>query len=215
MKFSKIPKYVINLERRPDRLKAVWFQFLRHNMNVDVWKATDSKDLTLPLLSCKAHEYNALGIYACMLSHYNLIKHAKEYGFKHVAVFEDDVVLSDDFWDRIESIETFGDKWDMMYLGGHYDDSFKPSLVRDNIYKCRRMNGTYAYMLKNTTYDFILNELTYNYGIDQFYSDRLMRKFNVCALIPFVVDHVDGDYSDVSMAKVKYPSTHEHYKKKL
>lgn len=76
MKFSEIPKFVVNLETRPENLENI-----RKEMDYIGWEW---------------ERFNAVnrGDYmGCTLSHLEIIKIAKERGYKRVMVIEDDCVF--------------------------------------------------------------------------------------------------------------------------
>ena len=76
MKFDEIPKFVINLEKRPDRLKFIKKELEYIGWNYNVFKAHD-KDSFL----------------GCTLSHTDVIKKAKDNNWKYVMVIEDDCAI--------------------------------------------------------------------------------------------------------------------------
>lgn len=93
MKFSEIPKFVINLETRPENLENI-----RKEMDYIGWEW---------------ERFNAInrGDYmGCTLSHLEIIKIAKERGYKRVMVIEDDCIFmpyAKSFLEKIE--EQIGD----------------------------------------------------------------------------------------------------------
>ena len=95
MKFNEIPKFVINLETRPDNLELI-----KKEMDYIGWKFE------------KFNAVNRNSYMGCTLSHLEIIKIAKERGYDRVMVIEDDCVfmpyaksLLDDIEKQIEGIE--------------------------------------------------------------------------------------------------------------
>jgi len=150
-----------------------------------------------------------------MLSHINLIRHAQAQQFEYILIFEDDIIIADDFWKRMKYIENLKLDFDMFYLGGHFrnEDDIKPTKNK-YIYRCNYISGTYAYILKDTIYNFILNRCDYNYGIDEFYEKVVQKRRGVYGFIPFLVDHLGG-ISDVAQKIVDYPLAHANFKNKI
>lgn len=198
---KKLNAYCINLKQRPDRKEAVWKEFKKHNLHVDLWEATCWKDVIVPDDSIKRHEYNASGILACAMSHVALIKHAKELNLDYITIFEDDIVLSDNFAEKIQYIESVPDNWDMFYLGCH--SYVKIPTIYQDIYQVDVAAGTYGYIVKNTLYDFILDRWYYRYGIDEFYDYEVLKKSKALAIIPAIVT-TQPNYSDVAQHFVNY-----------
>jgi len=215
-KFKETRKYVINLPRRPDRLKEVMKEFHKHDIDITPWKAVDGQALEIKNMSSKADQYNAKGILGCLMSHIELIKFAKKEEMKYVVIFEDDVKLATDFEKRIKHIEENTPDFDMFYLGGHFSD-MDVDVVPTNdkyIYKAKAIAGTYAYVLRNTLYNYILSNCNYNWGMDQFYVEIIQKHFKCYAFIPFLAGHIDG-FSDVAMTNVDYKQTRKYYKDTL
>lgn len=202
MDFNKAKKYCINLPKRTDRLDKVMDMFKRHDIDVEIWKAIDGKNHKIPKDSPKINQYNKHGILGCMMSHRSLIAHAKKNNYEYIVVFEDDIILSDNFLDEVKKLEYI--YFDMFYLGGHfgsYDNDIKR--ITGQLHECIKVGGTYAYIMKNTVYDFILDNMDYRYGSDEFYGQFVQKKYKCLAIIPFLVNH-DVTYSDIALTNANY-----------
>ena len=73
MKFNELPKFVVNLETRPDRLEDIKFELDYLGWDFELFKAV-----------------NRNSYMGCTLSHLGIINIAKERGYKRVMVIEDD-----------------------------------------------------------------------------------------------------------------------------
>ncbi|KKS77415.1 MAG: hypothetical protein UV51_C0007G0013 [Candidatus Woesebacteria bacterium GW2011_GWC1_42_9] len=187
-KFSEIPKFCISIPRCTDRRAEVQKEFDKHNLSVVFYDAFDKQELVVPELSVKIHEKNANGILGCLLSHVSLIKEARRLHLPAICIFEDDVVFCDDFGERIKYIESTNIDFEIFILGGHFNsrhDNGNPTGV-DRIRRVDHSGGTYGYIITESAYDYILRNVTYNYGMDQFYSDYVYRRFRTFAFIPFL-----------------------------
>ena len=89
MNITSIPKFVVNLERRPDRLEHIQKEMDYMGWDYEVFKAVD---------------LNNHG--GCTLSHTQIIKLAKERGYDSVMVIEDDCTFLPYSKDLINKIET-------------------------------------------------------------------------------------------------------------
>ena len=89
MNINSIPKFVVNLERRPDRLEHIQKEMDYMGWEYEIFKAID---------------LNNHG--GCTLSHTNIIKIAKERGYDSVMVIEDDCTFLPYSKDLINKIET-------------------------------------------------------------------------------------------------------------
>jgi GR25 family glycosyltransferase involved in LPS biosynthesis len=95
MNITSIPKFVINLERRPDRLEHIQKEMDYMEWSYELFKAVD---------------LNNHG--GCTLSHTEIIKIAKERGYDSVMVIEDDCTFLPYSKDLINKIETESDDFD-------------------------------------------------------------------------------------------------------
>lgn len=134
--------YVINLESRPDRLQK-FYETNSHKIKlfktICKYSAIDGKTLvSTPQLQriFEGNDYNMRsGMVGCAMSHINLYIKAlgDEDGSLHL-IFEDDIVLTDNFMDKFSfvlgQLQTLD--WDMVYLGHHIkpeyidSDTFSP-----------------------------------------------------------------------------------------
>jgi GR25 family glycosyltransferase involved in LPS biosynthesis len=89
MNITSIPKFVVNLERRPDRLEHIQKEMDYIGWEYEVFKAVD---------------LNNHG--GCTLSHTEIIKIAKERGYDSVMVIEDDCTFLPYSKDLVNKIET-------------------------------------------------------------------------------------------------------------
>lgn len=191
LNFKDIPKYCISLKRSAHRRLCVKEEFEKHGMEVDFFDAVDRNDLVLPELSTKENT----GIYACMLSHLELMKMALAKGHEAICAFEDDVCLVDDFNERIKYIESLeGFDFDLFSLGGHFSTDVPGSFIGccestqwNHIFKTYAMGGSYGYIITKKVMEFCVRNLTYMYGIDQFLSDVVYKRFGCFSFVPFLV----------------------------
>src|SRR5215207_5962226 len=82
----------VNLDRRPERWRAMQTKFERHGIrSVRRFAALDGDRLDLP-----AHWVHTPGAYGCLRSHVEVVREARRLGAPSVLVFEDDVVFDDE-----------------------------------------------------------------------------------------------------------------------
>lgn len=190
--FNSIPKFCISLRRSEERRNLVSKEFKKHNLSVSFFDAVDKHELQLPELSVKISGPHmpptGSGVLACMLSHVQLLRKAKELKLPAICIFEDDVKLCDDFTDRIKYIETLQLDFDFFALGGHFSTPQENgnSTPYKNIRRFDSLGGTYAYIITEKVYDFVLRNITYNFGMDEFYSTHTYKRFKCLAFVPFL-----------------------------
>lgn len=156
--FDKI--YCLNLDRRADRWNRASVEFRRFGIKADRFSAIDGRGLAHS--STAAQEYlsdigliensKALG---CRMSHIEMIKDAKSKGYEKILIFEDDVLISDDFHKRISLVSKMD--WKIFYLGASQFD-WNRIHIKEGYYRCRKTLGTFAYALDCSVYDEILEK---------------------------------------------------------
>ncbi|KAK0421217.1 hypothetical protein QR680_015119 [Steinernema hermaphroditum] len=128
--FDKI--YLINLRRRPERLKKMSAILNLLGIEYTYWEATDGQRLDkdgyakeiriLPGYEDPYHKRTLKkGEIGCFLSHYRIWKDVVEKGYKRVLVFEDDLRFLENGTQRLletmEDIDAHQTEWDLIYLG--------------------------------------------------------------------------------------------------
>lgn len=197
LNFKDLPKFCISLKRSTDRRDLVKKEFDKAGLYVEFFDAVDRNDLILPELSDKENKSAIIpqgtGILACMLSHLELMKYARAQKMEAIVVWEDDVLLCEDFNERIKYIENLpGFDFDILSIGGHFPNGKAMEGAAHNtqwnhIYQITQLNGTYGYIITAKCMDFCIRNLHYNWGIDQFFGEVLYRRFASFAFIPFLV----------------------------
>lgn len=194
--FNSTQKFYINLDRRPDRRADMEQKFNQLGIDVQRWRAVDSREVHIPSDSAKCKFDNANAIYACALSHISLIRHAQQEKMEYVVIFEDDIEFAPNF---MEGVNKIGGYWDMFMLGGHGGERY----VRKRYFRVEHCAGTYGYIVKHTAYEYILRNWNYHYGWDEFLGDFAQIKLTVKAKIPWLVNTFPN-FSDVAGHYVEY-----------
>lgn len=179
--FDKI--YCINLSRRDDRWRMVKNEFDSKGISVDRFFGVDGKELDDIEIDIDPRRASILGILenkaalGCLLSHINLIKDAKKNGYQRILVFEDDVVLSNDFKDRISEISAID--WKLVYLGASQFD-WDNIRMANGFYKARNTLGSFAYCLDLSIYDELIELLSSKINSVDNYFSRFQIERNDC-----------------------------------
>lgn len=140
--------FCINLDRRPDRFHQAWAQFRKFGMYVRRFAAIDKTDLPENGKISKSE-------LACAMSHLGVIERCRDNGFENVLIFEDDVVLRDDWIDILTSNLPKIEDWDMLYLGGNHVGGLER--VDQDIYSLKCTYTTHAYAVNRGMYEKIIN----------------------------------------------------------
>lgn len=157
--FDKI--YCINLDRRLDRWIKTVEQFKYFNIRVERFSAIDGDVLNFEqegLISDLSdlgliENKNALG---CLLSHLKVIEDAKKKNYKKILIFEDDILISKEFKDRIKECKNIN--WSILYLGASQFNWDNIDLS-SKFYECENTLGTFAYAIDHELFDEVIETL--------------------------------------------------------
>lgn len=141
-------KFVINLDRSPDRWAHVQEQMRMHDLGgIERYSGYDFKDYVHLPNNLRQPMENAMC--GCTASHGALLHEIGWHGWDKVLVLEDDFqVVHSDFHDKFEFlISQVPADWDMIYLGAHYAD--KPlGRVNANCVIADRIKTTSSYAIR-------------------------------------------------------------------
>lgn len=128
--------YLINLDRRPDRLDHATRQLRRVGIEATRFPALDCRKLGI-----SPEE-------ACSLSHLNVLNLARVRGWQRVLVLEDDVTFADDFNDRISELR-LPHNLGWFYLGAN---SVGEEQVSGELWRSKQTLATHAYIFNLNLY---------------------------------------------------------------
>ena len=119
---------VINLKRAVGRKQYITNQLNQLNQNYEIVEGIDWKDISPSQLSKTARNirikssFRSLtrGQIGCNLSHRKVLNWLKHSSEKMMAVLEDDVKLSKDFPDVLNTLESTPHKFDIVFLGSTF-----------------------------------------------------------------------------------------------
>lgn len=186
--------YLINLPHRTDRLRIAKQQFIKAGIErYIVFPAIDARKLKL-----KGTTEDNQGLIGCFMSHYFILQEAILNGYKRLTIFEDDIILVNDFKEKFEEgIKQVPDKWQMLYLG-YYERTGKGKIqVSENITIPKNTWGTHAYMVQNNGIKIMYDNLqTIRTHIDiQINEDIVPKMYSYC--ISPAICHQSGIKSDI------------------
>lgn len=142
--------YCLNLDRRPEKWKAVNRRFSKFGIAVERFSAIDGNFIDSKYL--KNHPRLNKYEIGCMLSHYRIIQDAKEKGYQRILIFEDDVLLCKDFNQKfIQKISKLPN-WKVLYLGASQWVWNDLKFIED-FYLADKTDSTFAYALDQSVYD--------------------------------------------------------------
>lgn len=160
---------VLNLNRAIERKERMINQFQKLGIdNYIFYPSIDGKDIlndTIIGNISKGHfgypRKFQKGEVACVFSHIGAITLAKIMNYEYVLIFEDDVVLCEDFLSRLNKLFSLLPKnWEHVFLSGHIYNTPAPIIQPSIIQVTFKVSGAYSFLLKNTAYDKVIKKLT-------------------------------------------------------
>lgn len=167
--------YLINLEKRADRLKESKNELKLHNIKAKTFKAVDGIFLYKGIPKA--------GAIGCTKSHLSIIREIIENGYQRTLILEDDISFNVDvqeiFSNAIEAVP----EWEMLYFGGnHYE---RPEEIESNKHFVR-LKETYSTFAYAITLEFakeiypLLESESFDTIIDIFYAKMHRNKKVFC-----------------------------------
>ena len=145
--------YCINLNHRVDRWGDCVKQFDKYDIEVERFSAVNGNEV-IPNGVGKLLP----GEVGVIRSNYNVIQDAKNNGYKNIVIFEDDVVLCEDFNERFDlHYVNVPNDWRFLYMGGNHVGGL--SLVNNKVSKINHTYAIHAICIHEELYEPILGLL--------------------------------------------------------
>jgi GR25 family glycosyltransferase involved in LPS biosynthesis len=199
MKFHII---VLNLERSPDRKKLMEEQFIKLNItNYSFFPAFDGKLIINTSFVASIIKGSGMGRkmtnneLSIIMSHIGALKFAQIMNYDNVVILEDDVVLCEDWEDRMEwLLKALPESWEYVYLAGHSDFVKLPYYDTPTIIKAPPMIGAFSYLINQSG---ISKLIKFCSEFVTTYDDMIMfkirsEKLNGYYLCPYMTYHRDN-----------------------
>lgn len=210
-------KFVINLDRRPDRWAEFQEQANRAGLlNFERVTAIDGHTLDydgkMPLPTSERHmtlslherQRVAMRQAACRMSHLRCIEIAKAQKLPACIIFEDDADIDPGIIAKFnEWLPSVPDIWMQLYLGAH---NFRPlDMTGEHVGRCVTTLSTIAYIIRDTAYDLFIGSLQANQILDIIYCNHLHhgKKIPAYCFKPNLVVQRKG-FSDIEGLEVDY-----------
>jgi GR25 family glycosyltransferase involved in LPS biosynthesis len=163
--------YIINLIQQPNRKQLTLDTINKHKLS-EVF-GTEVK--VFPAFLGTTLEPNpefkySKGSYGCTLSHLECIKQAQAQGEKTILIFEDDIIVNNDFIDLWQSIQPeIPTDWKILYLGAS-QMLWEHIYIQNTYYRAKTTPGAFAYIVHTEIYPEIKKLFdTYHLPIDEIY----------------------------------------------
>ena len=145
--------YCINLKSSTQRWEYAKSQFDRFGLEVDRFDAVNGKEV-IP----EGKNGLLAGEVGIIRSNYEIIKDAKEKGYKQIVIFEDDVEMDPDFDKKFdEYYNAVPENWAFIYMGGNHVGGYRH--INDKIATIYNTYAIHAICVKDVLFDHILSLL--------------------------------------------------------
>lgn len=220
---SQIPIIIVSLERATKRRSIMEEQMKKLNLDYTMFPAFDGNDIinnafSLPIIKgAGIGRKLQKGEICCTLSHLSALKHAQLMKYDTVVMMEDDVIMCDDWNERIEKLlQMAPDNWEYIYLSGHSDYVQLPKYNEPTIIPAPKMVSSFSYIVNKSGIEKLIkycSELTTTYD-DMIMHKILANKLNGYVYLPFVTYHC-AEESYIWGETAKVHSSFYYFKKNL
>jgi len=202
---NNIPIIVLNLERATQRKETMIQQFTKLHMkeNVDYYflSAYDGSRISNFTFNANINKgYGAGRAFqkaelSIIMTQVAAIKFAQMMKFENVIILEDDVILCEDWFKRLDILrELLPESWEHVYLSGHSDYVKFENYYTDNnptISKAPKMVGAFSYMIYKSVYSKIVKyalsfSTTFDDMVMHMIDESLLKSY---AYFPFMTFH--------------------------
>lgn len=191
----------INLDRRVDRNDNIINELNKYGIISNRISAIDGSVAEIP-----DYWNNSKGSYGCLISHLNIIRHAKDMKYDNILILEDDVVFNEDINLIFESyFNEVPNDWDILYFSGNHNEhcGYTVDKISEKVIKCKMTYSTHSYCINSKFYDTLISTLeNSNKPIDVTYSD-MQKNYNFYSFYPGLTSQ-RNDYSDIEESNVDY-----------
>lgn len=200
--------YVINLGRRPDRMKGFHLRIAEARWPFawpERFDAVDGQILTPP----ESWGSNTKGAWGIAQSHRGVLRRCLDRGQKNVLIFEDDALFPADFASQVTAwLSRVPSDWDGLFLGGQHTAS--PVPITPEVLRCRVTVCMHAYALREPLISDLLQylEQTQKDQCDWSFAE-LVSRYRVYAPARFLVGQA-ADHSDNTGFKTTEQWWHDH-----
>tara|TARA_R110000822_G_scaffold289752_1_gene411081 strand:+ start:132 stop:803 length:672 start_codon:yes stop_codon:yes gene_type:complete len=202
--------YLINLKRRPDKLKVCQQLFAKLNIKYKISEAIDfcdgiPEDYPVKPIEGSFLRDRAPGAWGCYVSHLEIIKDAKKNNYDKILILEDDVAIDDNFLSLFsQKVKDLPQDWKLFYLGASAHTGIPKKKVTDHISQTFESFTTSSYGIHSSIYDTILeSEKVADKTIDLFLVKDIQSTHPCYVVTPTIMWQSAG-FSDIQQKHLNY-----------
>jgi GR25 family glycosyltransferase involved in LPS biosynthesis len=195
---------------------------IKHAVYINLGSRTDRKqhvENQLSLIGVKAERFNAVklpdGALGCSMSHLKCLQMAKEKGWDHVLIVEDDITFTNPglFIRQCNKFLSNHPHWDVVLVAGNNMPPYKE--IGDYCVQVKRCQTTTGYLVKSHYYDKLIDNI--KTGMNMLVRNRDMHKIYAVDKYWFLLQETDlwflitplsvvqrEDYSDIEKRHTNY-----------
>lgn len=205
--FDKV--YVLNLNRRKDRLKTSTKKLEYCEIEFERFAAIDGSVLqnVWETFSSKKHTLANPNYLACAISHLSIYRDALDNGYSKILIVEDDVSIRKNANDEFSNIIDNLPDWELLYLGfipltdNRMQWTYREfNVVSKNIAQSKNFWGLYGYGISSELMQEVLERYNKDFSmeLDRFFVKEIQPRGKSYGIIPQIFAAEDG-YSDNSL----------------
>jgi GR25 family glycosyltransferase involved in LPS biosynthesis len=198
---------------------------IKHALYINLAARVDRKqhvENQMKLIGIPIERFNAIklpdGALGCSMSHLKCLQMAKEKGWDHVLICEDDIKFTNPglFIAQLNKFLTLQKKWDVVLLAGNNMPPYKT--IEDYCVQVSRCQTTTGYLVKSDYYDTLINNIKTGmnmlvrnkdkhkiYAVDKYWF--LLQDKDLWFLITPLSVVQREDYSDIEKRRTNYTKT--------
>lgn len=205
--FDKV--YVLNLNRRKDRLKTSTKKLEYCEIEFERFAAIDGSVLqnVWETFSNKKHTLTNPNYLACAISHLSIYQDALDNGYSKILIVEDDVSIRKNANDEFSNIVDSLPDWELLYLGfipltdNRMQWTYREfNIVSKNVAQSKNFWGLYGYGITSELMQEVLERYNRDFSmeLDRFFVKEIQPRGKSYGIIPQIFAAEDG-YSDNSL----------------
>ncbi len=193
--------FLINLDRRPDRLAIVNNECVKFGVKFERISAIDGSVNNFELIDKNYYWNNNAA--SLSMTYLKILLYCKENNINSVLFLEDDVEFDLKLNDRLFDIFIELPKdWELLYFGSNHNKPYIP--YSKNLVRCSRTYSTHCVAINSTVYDILIEDLSkLDKPIDCKLADLIQSRGKSYSVFPNIAFQRVG-YSDILNQKVDY-----------